>query len=106
MIRVSDHAIERYFERVFGKSEEASKNLSQHQKDNITMLIQKEIYEEHPTAIILKKGLYHCPLLGVSIRINDGCVVTVLDYDKKDTRLKGGAVRSAKKFAKTILNKG
>jgi hypothetical protein len=103
-IFVTSHAVERYFERAFNKTEAESKELTSEQKYRIAKIVEKELADEHPEAFELGAGIYKSKALGISFVLEEFRVLTITENSKigEDRRLKGGAINSGTKFGKMI----
>ena len=106
-IFVTAHAVERYYERAFRKTEAESKELISEQKYRIAKIIEKELAEEHPEAFELGAGIYNSKALEISFVLEDFRVLTITGNDKagEDRRLRGGAINNGTKLGKVIKKK-
>ena len=101
---VTVHAVERYYERAFGFTEKASKELTSEQRYRIVKIIEQELADEHPEAFSLGAGIYKSKDLGVTFVLEHFRVLTITENSKigDDRRLRGGALNGAKKVIKDI----
>ena len=106
-IFITVHAVERFYERAFRKTEEEAKELSKEQRYQIVKMIEHELKEEHPEAYVLGAGIYTSPMWGVVFVLEEFRVLTVTEHSKQgnDKRLKGGALKNGKKYGKQVCKR-
>ena len=106
-IFVTAHAVERYYERAFGKTEAESKELTSEQKYRIAKIVEKELADEYPEAFELGAGMYKSKALEVSFVLENFRVLTITENDKcgEYSRLRGGAINNGTKLGKRIKKK-
>ena len=101
---ITVHAVERYYERAFGFTEEASKELTSEQRYRIVKIIEQELADEHPEAFSLGAGIYKSKDLGVTFVLEHFRVLTITENSKAgdDRRLRGGKINGSTKYSKDI----
>ena len=103
-IFITVHAVERFYERALGSTEEEAKKLSSKERYNIVKMIERILKEEHPLAYELGKGMYHNKYLGIIFVITNNMLKTITKcgVDGEDRRLRGGALNNGKKYGKVV----